>query len=144
MAVYLLGVALASVEMQEPALARAAPIAAGMLVAIAGMTQFTSFKTHHLACCREAPARSLRADAATALRFGLCLGVHCIYCCASFTAVLLVIGVMDLRAMALVTAAITVERLAPEAKRARRAAGAVLGGAGFLMIARELVARFIE
>jgi predicted metal-binding membrane protein len=44
-------------------------------------------------------------------RHGLCLGLHCSYCCAGLTAILLVIGVMDLRAMAVVTAAITVERV---------------------------------
>ncbi len=45
-------------------------------------------------------------------------------------AILLVIGVMDLRAMALVTAAITVERLAPAGERVARAIGAVVVGGG--------------
>ena len=44
-------------------------------------------------------------------RHGLCLGLHCSYCCVGLTAILLVIGVMDLRAMAVVTAAITIERV---------------------------------
>jgi predicted metal-binding membrane protein len=51
-------------------------------------------------------------------------------------AILLVIGVMDLRAMAVVAAAITVERLAPAGKRVARATGAVVVGAGLLLIAR--------
>ena len=51
-------------------------------------------------------------------------------------AVLLVIGVMDLRAMAIVTAAITVERLAPTGDRVARAIGAVVVGAGLFLIAR--------
>jgi predicted metal-binding membrane protein len=51
-------------------------------------------------------------------------------------AVLLVIGVMDLRAMAVATAAITVERLAPSGERAARAVGAVVVGAGLFLIAR--------
>jgi predicted metal-binding membrane protein len=70
------------------------------------------------------------------LRFGLGLGLHCGYCCASLTAVLLAIGVMDLRGMALVTAAITVERLAPGCERLARAVGAVLVGVGLFLIAR--------
>jgi hypothetical protein len=37
--------------------------------------------------------------------------------------ILLVIGVMDLRAMAVATAAITVERLAPDGERVVRATG---------------------
>src|SRR5580700_7790043 len=119
MAAFPLGVALAAVEMQLPALARAVPIAVGVVVLIAGALQFTAWKAHHLACCREAPGRgrTLPADAGTAWRHGLLLGLHCGYCCAGLTAILLVIGVMDLRAMAGVTAAITLERLAPASAR---------------------------
>jgi predicted metal-binding membrane protein len=42
---------------------------------------------------------------------------------ASLMGILLVIGVMDLRAMAVATAAITVERLAPDGERVVRATG---------------------
>jgi Predicted metal-binding integral membrane protein (DUF2182) len=58
--VFPLGVALAAVEMQQPVLARAVPIAVGVVVLIAGALQFTTWKTHHLACCREAPGAALR------------------------------------------------------------------------------------
>jgi predicted metal-binding membrane protein len=109
-----------------------------VVVLIAGALQFTAWKAHHLACCREAPrrGRTLRADAGTAWRHGLRLGVHCSYGCAGLTAILLVIGVMDLGAMAVVTAAITVERVAPAGERVARAIGAVAVGAGFFLIAR--------
>jgi predicted metal-binding membrane protein len=138
MAAYPLGVALAAFEMQVPALSRAVPIAIGVIVLIAGALQFTAWKAHHLACCREAPGRSrtLRAEAGTAWRYGLRAGLHCSCCCVGLTAILLVIGVMDLRAMAVVTAAITVERLAPGGERAARAIGAVVVGAGLLLIVR--------
>jgi predicted metal-binding membrane protein len=43
---------------------------------------------------------------------------------------------MELRAMAVVTAAITVERLAPSGTRMARALGAVIVAAGLIMIAR--------
>lgn len=138
MAVFPLGVALAAVEMQLPALARAVPIAIGVVVLIAGALQFTAWKAHHLACGLEAPTRdhTLRADAGTAWRHGLRLGLHCCYCCAGLTAILLVIGVMDLRAMTAMTAAITVERLAPAGERVARVTGAVIVGAGLFLIAR--------
>ena len=137
-AAFALGVALAAAEMQLPALARAVPVAAGMVVLIAGALQFTAWKARQLACCREAPGRgrSLPADAGTAWRHGLHLGLHCGYCCAGLTAILLVIGVMDLRAMAVVTAAITVERLAPAGERVARAIGAIAVAAGLFLIAR--------
>jgi predicted metal-binding membrane protein len=138
MAAFPLGVALAAVEMQQPALARAVPIAVGVVVLIAGALQFTAWKAHHLACCREAPGRgrTLPAGAGTAWRHGLRLGLHCTHCCVGLIAILLVIGVMDLRAMAVVAAAITVERLAPAGERVARATGAVVVAAGLFLIAR--------
>src|SRR2546428_1167688 len=140
MAAFPLGVALAAVEMQLPALARAVPMAVGMVVLIAGALQFSTWKARHLACCREAPGRgpTLPADAGTAWRHGLRLGLHCSCCCANLTTILLVIGVMDLRAMAAVAAAITVERLAPAGERVARALGALVVGAGLFLIARAV------
>jgi predicted metal-binding membrane protein len=138
MAVFPLGVALAALTMQLPALARAVPITAGMVVLIAGTLQFTAWKAHQLACCRQAPGHghTLAADAGTAWRHGLRLGMHCSYCCAGPMVILLVIGVMDLRAMAIVTAAITVERLAPAGERIAQAIGAVVVVAGLVLIVR--------
>jgi predicted metal-binding membrane protein len=137
-AAFPLGVALAAVEMEEPAVARAVPIAVGMVVVIAGSLQFTAWKARHLACCRETPGRgrTLTADAGTAWRHGLRLGLHCSQCCAGLMAILLVIGFMDLRAMAVVAAATTSERLAPAGDRVARAVGAVCVGAGLFLIAR--------
>jgi predicted metal-binding membrane protein len=138
MAVFPLGATLAAMEMRWLALARAAPIAASLVVLIAGVLQFTSWKSRHLACCRESPGqgRKLRADAGAAWRHGVRLGLHCSCCCAGPTAVLFVRGVMDLRVMAVVTAAITAERLAPDGKRLARAIGAVTVGAALLLITR--------
>lgn len=138
MAVLPLGVALATLEMRQQALAGAVPTAAGMVVLMAGAFQFTARKAHQLACCREAPGRgrTIPADAGSALRHGLCLGLHCSYGCAGLTAILLVIGIMDLRAMAVITAAITAERVAPAGERVARAIGAVAAGAGLFLIAR--------
>jgi predicted metal-binding membrane protein len=138
MAAFPLGSALAAIEMQLPALARAVPLAVGLVVLFAGALQFTSWKAHHLACCREARrcGCTVPADAGTAWRYGLRLGLHCSYCCAGLTAILLVIGVMDVRAMAVMTAANAVERLAPAGERVARAIGVLVVGAGLLLIAR--------
>jgi predicted metal-binding membrane protein len=137
-AAFPLGVALAAAEMREPALARAVPLAVGVVVVVAGALQFSAWKARHLACCREAPGRgrTLPADAGTAWRHGLRLGLHCSRCCAGLMAILLVIGVMDPRAMAVVAAAITAERLAPAGRHVARVIGAVVVGAGVLVIAR--------
>jgi predicted metal-binding membrane protein len=71
-----------------------------------------------------------------AWRHGLRLGVRCSACCAGLTAALLVVGVMNLPAMAVVTAAISLERLAPAGERVARAIGVVILGAGMFLIAR--------
>jgi predicted metal-binding membrane protein len=51
-------------------------------------------------------------------------------------AILLVIGIMDLRSMVVVAAAITFERLAPSGQRVARLTGAVFVGAGVFLIVR--------
>jgi len=138
MAAFPLGIALAAIEMKQPALARAVPVAVALVVLVAGALQLTAWKARHLACCREAPARGrpLPADAGTAWRHGLRLGLHCCQCCAGPMAILLVVGVMNLGAMAIVAAAITVERLAPAGARVARAIGTVAVGAELILLAR--------
>jgi predicted metal-binding membrane protein len=138
LALFPLGVVFAAAAMELPALARAVPAAVAAVVLIAGVLQFTRWKAHHLACCRQAPGRgcTLPADAGTAWRQGLRFGFHCGLSCANLTAIFLAMGVMDLRAMAVVTAAITAERLAPAGERAAQAVGAVAIGAGRLLVAR--------
>jgi predicted metal-binding membrane protein len=140
MAAFPLGITLATVEMREPAVSRAVPLAVGVVILIAGVLQLTAWKARHLACCRELPGRgrTLPADAGTAWRHGLRLGLHCSQCCAGLIVILLGLGVMDVRAMAVVAAAITVERLAPAGERVARAIGAVIVGGGLLLIARAI------
>jgi len=139
-AAFPIGVALAEVEMRLPVLSRAVPIAVAAVVLAAGGLQLTAWKARRLSCCREPPGHGhpLAADARTAWRYGLRLGVDCVACCAGLMAILLVIGVMDLRAMTVVAGAITVERLTRAGERVARATGAVAVGAGLLLLARAL------
>lgn len=142
-AVFPLGAALAAVEMEHPALARAVPVAVGAVIVIAGALQFTSWKTHHLTRCRETPAGGgmMPANARTAWREGMQFGFHCSLSCANLTAILLVIGVMDLRTMALVTAAITAERLTPAGQRLAPVTGTAIILTGLLLITRVVALR---
>jgi len=137
-AVYPVGSALAAQAMQHPGLSRAVPMAIGSIVLIAGALQFTRWKARRLACCRNAPGHegALPTDAGGAWRLGLRLGLQCCACCANLMVILLLAGVMDLAAMAAVTAAITLERGAPAGQRAARAIGLVAVTAGVLLIAR--------
>ena len=140
LALFPFGVALAAFEMELPALARAVPVAVAVVALFAGVIQFTSWKAHHLAGCREAPGRgrALPSDPGTAWRQGIHFGLHCGLACANLTSVLLVLGVMDLRVMAAVTAAITVERLAPARQHVARAIGAVLIGLALFLMVRAV------
>ncbi|ATG19971.1 hypothetical protein CO705_08890 [Ralstonia pickettii] len=129
--VFALGAALAWLEMAWPVLARGAPVASGAVVLAAGALQFSAWKARQLARCRAVPA-----PGRAAWRFGLRLGLRCAGSCAGLTAILLVIGVMDLRAMVAVSAAITLERLAPAGQHMARCVGAVAIGAGLLLMLR--------
>lgn len=135
--VFPLGAAVASAAMHWPSLARATPTAIGVIVLIAGTFQVTRWKAGHLAHCREAlrHTHALPLQAGTAWRQGVCLGLHCCLSCANLTAIQLVIGVMDLRAMAFVTVMITSERLAPAGKLITQAIGLVTIGAGLFLMA---------
>jgi predicted metal-binding membrane protein len=131
MLVFPLGAMLAAIEMQAPSVARAVPLAIGAVVLTAGAVQFTAWKARQLACCR-----ALRVRVGPPLPYGLRLGLHCCACCAGLTAILLAIGVMDLRAMAVVMAAITLERLAGE--RVARVIGGAVIATGLLLIVEAL------
>jgi predicted metal-binding membrane protein len=138
--IFPLGATLAATELRVPALARAVPYAIGVVVLIAGTLQFTPWKAHHLGAWRNTPAcaPTLSVDGGTAWRHGLRLGQHCVYCCAGPTAVLLGLGVMDLRAMAVVTAAVGAERLAPAGERVARGFGVLSVAAGLFLITRAV------
>jgi len=137
-AVYPVGAALAEMAMQRPGLSRAVPAAIGSIVLIAGALQFTRWKARRLACCRSMLGHegALPRDAGGAWRLGLRVGLQCFACCGNLMLILLLAGVMDLTAMTAMTAAITLERVAPAGLRVARAVGLVAVVAGVLLIAR--------
>lgn len=133
-AVFALGAALAALEMAWPVLTRGVPAAGGVIVLAAGALQFSTWKARQLARCRMAPA-----PGGSAWRYGACLGVRCARSCAGLTAILLVAGVMDLRVMVAVSAAITLERLAPAGDHIAQVVGVAAAGAGLYWIAQLLL-----
>jgi predicted metal-binding membrane protein len=139
--VFVLGAALAAAAMQVPGIARAVPGSAAMLVVLAGVFQFTTWKARQLARCRGREHQaSDGANVASAWRYGVSLGLQCSRACAGLTVLLLVIGVMDLRAMVLVTATVTAERLAPPRLRVAWTIGAMLIAAGLYGVLQCLLA----
>src|SRR5574337_1504260 len=122
---------LGAVTAGQPALAGAVPVLIGVLVGAAGVFQCTRWKARHLACWRAcAPSADAgRGIPSGALRYGAELGVHCAGSAGGLIAVLLAVGPMDLRVMAVATAVVTLERLAPGGFHFARVLGGVCSGA---------------
>lgn len=137
-AAFALGVALATLQMRSPGLARFVPMAIGIVVVIGATLQFTAWKSNQLTCCREAMKheRILPRDSGTVCKYGVRLGLHCCACCAGLTAIQLVVGVMDFRVMAIVAVAISAERVMPHGYHFARSSGVVLFVLGLFLIAR--------
>ncbi len=135
-AIFPIGVELAAIEMRTPAAARLVPTVAGIVVVLAGALQFTDWKTRHLSRCRGILPRgcAVPADPVSAWRGGLRIGAECIQACSGLTGILLVFGMMDLRAMTVMTGAITAERLAPGSDRVARAIGVGAAITGLLVL----------
>lgn len=141
---YPLGAGLTALQMRQPGLARIAPFGIDLVILAVGALQFTAWKARQLTCCRQAGRVGLRAPSDAGLpaqvrgawRQGLRMGLKCSRCCAGPTMILLVTGVMDLRAMAVITAGITMERLAPAGQQVARATGAIAVGTALYRMAR--------
>lgn len=125
--------------MQVPAVSRAVPMAAGVGVVIAGLLQFSPWKARQLACCRrDSHCAGIRPNYRAAWRHGLRLGARCVYCCAGLNAILLITGVMDLLAMALVMMAISAERLTTAGEGVARVTGFLVLGIGVSLISAQI------
>lgn len=141
-AVLPIGLALAAIVRHDPPLERAVPLASAGVVLIAGLLQLTRWKAGRIAIYSDAASRGrvLAADAGTAWRHGVRLGVHCAHACVGLMAISLVAGAMDVRVMTLVAAAITAERIAPSGARVARGIGIVGIAAGLVLMVRAVSA----
>jgi predicted metal-binding membrane protein len=136
------GIAYAELAMRSESVSRATPWLTAITVISAGALQFTRWKSRLLACChgehRGCDAFAHGHASGSVLRAGARLGQRCVYCCANLTAVLLVMGVMDLRAMALTTMAISAERLMPAGGVTPRMIGVALLMFGATLLVRAM------
>jgi predicted metal-binding membrane protein len=105
---YPIGLLISNLLMQSPVIAKTVPLVTAIVLICCGLFQFTSLKASRLACCTKTDNGHH-----SSLKMGLQLGLDCAICCLGFMLILLVIGVMDLRAMAIVAIAITIERMFP-------------------------------
>jgi len=109
-----------------------------VLVLIAGALQCSSWKARQLRRCTATcvPAPSAAPDVIHSWWNGYRFGGYCILSCAAPMSVLLVLGLMDPRAMVAITIAITAERIGSDGPRIARVTGVIALAAGLVMCAR--------
>ncbi len=114
-------------------------VAAGVVLVLAGLVQVTPLKQACLAHCRNPLTYFLarwQNGPTGGFRLGLGHGLFCVGCCWALMATAFALGVMNLLWMAVLTAIVYIEQLAPHGDRIGRVAGAALVVAGLAMIVR--------
>jgi predicted metal-binding membrane protein len=103
--------------------------ATAILLAAAGLYQWTPLKRACLATCQSPMAfmmRRWRTGLSGAFRMGMDHGVHCVGCCWVLMLLLFAGGVMNLTVIAALTAFVAFEKLAPAGAWTARVSGAAL------------------
>lgn len=131
--VFAIGAALMSAAMQIESLQRWGPLLTGALLIGGALYQLSPVKTRRLQhCCMGRAAWA----GASSWEYGIRLGIECVLCCAGLTAMMLALGSMDGRLMALFGAAMLAERGARRSSQWARAIGIVaLVSAGIRIVA---------
>ncbi len=120
---------LQAMDWVDPMIVSTSPMLNGVLLAIAGVYQFSPLKKMCLARCRT-PFGFLmgewRAGTAGALRMGIRHGLFCAGCCWAVMALLFVGGVMNIVWIAALSIVVAVEKMAPRGDRLSLLLGVVL------------------
>jgi predicted metal-binding membrane protein len=113
------------------------PLVAGAALVAAGLFQLTPLKQACLRHCRSPMSFLMRGrdDPLGALWMGMGHGAYCVGCCTGLMLALFALGVMSLFWMALVAAAIFVEKALPGGARFARVVAVVLIVLGIVVIA---------
>ncbi len=131
--------ALASASLLSPAGASENALLSGGVLIGAGVYQLSPLKHACLHRCRTPMGFLLtewRPGAGGAVRLGILHGGECVLCCWALMALMLVVGVMDLRWMAALTAFMLAEKALPGGHWIARASGVALLGAGAWWLAQ--------
>jgi predicted metal-binding membrane protein len=124
--VYVVGVAYALETMRVDWLSRLTPALSGMMLIVAGVIQFSSWKMSALHRCRAPDCGTLLKDGTlSGWRYGFKQGINCGVCCAGPMFALLILGMMNLTLMTIITAVITIEKLLPRPEQTTRLFGAL-------------------
>jgi predicted metal-binding membrane protein len=121
----------------SPAMASTSPALGGALLVAAGLYQWTPLKGRCLAECRSPLgflAREWREGVRGAVVMGARHGAFCVGCCWVLMALLFVAGVMNLLWIAVLSAFVLIEKVAPAGGWLGRAAGLLLVAWGGWMV----------
>lgn len=139
-AIFPVGAVVAAIFRRDPSLVPAVPTLTGAAIVACGTIQFSAWKARRLAACRRAHwRRSGTPTPIVGLRYGARLGVDCILSCANWTALLIVVGMMEPAAMVAVTGAITAERLSAGGHYVRQVTGGIAVAVAIVLLVRALV-----
>ncbi len=130
---WLLAKLLVLTPMMEPG----SPLAAPLLLMVAGIYQLTPLKQACLRSCRS-PLSSLfarwRKGTGGAFRMGVESGAYCVGCCWALMLLLFAGGVMNLWVILILTVWVAIEKLAPFGRQSARVSGFLLLGAAAWML----------
>jgi len=132
-AAYLIGALVTRGAMRSADVSRALPLAGGVALCVAGIYQFTPWKSACLKHCRDPltlVATHLHGGRFGALRLGLHHGAFCAACCWALMLIQLVLGVMNLTVMVAVAVVIALEKLLPHGQWVAKATGVAAIAAG--------------
>jgi len=138
---YLFGLTITRGAMHSAAFSRAVPVAGGLALSMAGVYQFTPWKSACLKHCRNPPtlvAHHLSHGHLGAIRLGLHHGALCAACCWGLMLIQLVLGAMNLVVMATVAIVIAMEKLLSNGERLAKATGVVAIAAGVIIAATSV------
>jgi predicted metal-binding membrane protein len=128
-----------NVGILSPAMAVVSPKIAAAVLLAAGVYQLTPLKRACLSHCQSPLGFMMsrwRSGAWGALRMGTRHGVYCLGCCWAVMCVLFAVGVMNLAWVALLSAFILAEKIAPFGAMVARAGGVLMLAAGVLFLLR--------
>lgn len=131
--------ALEQAALLSPMMVSASPWLGGGLLIAAGLYQWTPAKQACLRRCRaptEFLARIWRNGTGGAIVMGVHHGAYCVGCCWALMGLLFVLGVMNLLWVAVITAFVLIEKIAPGGHRLARVAGTLFVASGGYMLVR--------
>ncbi len=143
---YLLSLVLPALGMMAPGLRAVYPVAAGLVLIVAGLYQLSPLKRACLETCRSPQSvllGSWRDGYAGSFRMGIGQGVYCLGCSWALMLVLFVVGLMNLAGMVALSIVIFIEKVIPRGPTISKPAALALMAFGLMTLLIPLLQQAI-